>query len=180
MCDDRPIRVILCLRSESFDILVVVTISLLWFFRVADDMGKLRFQFRFFHKPLFGWKCSFVVTQVRLLVDGMNEVNPKAVKSHLSWHYCISHTYAIYSFMYMLGLTNLQCWNFHRKFMWHHNGSFDSEISELRISEFSKNKQLKGSAANRHSTSLFAILFASKVSSLKAGHVTEELFELIP
>ncbi|VDN06612.1 unnamed protein product [Thelazia callipaeda] len=33
-------------------------------FRVADDMGKLRFQFRFFHKPLFGWKGSFVVTQV--------------------------------------------------------------------------------------------------------------------
>ncbi|KAI6241634.1 Glyco-trans-2-like domain-containing protein [Aphelenchoides fujianensis] len=33
-------------------------------FRVADDMGKLRFQFNFFHKPLFGWKGSFVVTQV--------------------------------------------------------------------------------------------------------------------
>jgi len=33
-------------------------------FRVADDMGKLRFQFSFFHKPLFGWKGSFVVTQV--------------------------------------------------------------------------------------------------------------------
>ncbi|VDD87844.1 unnamed protein product [Enterobius vermicularis] len=33
-------------------------------FRVADDMGKLRFQFRFFHKPLFGWKGSYVVTQV--------------------------------------------------------------------------------------------------------------------
>jgi egghead protein (zeste-white 4 protein) len=30
---------------------------------VADDMGKLRFQFSFFHKPLFGWKGSFVVTQ---------------------------------------------------------------------------------------------------------------------
>ncbi|KAI1731818.1 glycosyl transferase family group 2 domain-containing protein [Ditylenchus destructor] len=33
-------------------------------FRVADDMGKLRFQFHVFHKPLFGWKGSFVVTQV--------------------------------------------------------------------------------------------------------------------
>ncbi|MFH4980715.1 hypothetical protein AB6A40_007424 [Gnathostoma spinigerum] len=33
-------------------------------FRVADDMGKLRFQFRFFHKPLFGWKGSYVVTRV--------------------------------------------------------------------------------------------------------------------
>lgn len=34
-------------------------------FRVADDMGKLRFQLRFFHKPFFGWKGSYVVTQVR-------------------------------------------------------------------------------------------------------------------
>ncbi|CAK1578470.1 unnamed protein product [Parnassius mnemosyne] len=33
-------------------------------FRVADDMGKLRFQFYFFHKPLFSWKGSYVVTQV--------------------------------------------------------------------------------------------------------------------
>jgi egghead protein (zeste-white 4 protein) len=33
-------------------------------FRVADDMGKLRFQFYYFHKPLFGWKGSYVVTQV--------------------------------------------------------------------------------------------------------------------
>jgi egghead protein (zeste-white 4 protein) len=33
-------------------------------FRVADDMGKLRFQFSVFHKPLFGWKGSFVVTQL--------------------------------------------------------------------------------------------------------------------
>lgn len=32
-------------------------------FRVADDMGKLRFQFYAFHKPLFGWKGSFVVTK---------------------------------------------------------------------------------------------------------------------
>ncbi|KIH59282.1 hypothetical protein ANCDUO_10490 [Ancylostoma duodenale] len=27
-------------------------------------MGKLRLQFKLFHKPLFGWKGSFVVTQV--------------------------------------------------------------------------------------------------------------------
>ncbi|KAJ2950601.1 hypothetical protein O0L34_g8853 [Tuta absoluta] len=33
-------------------------------FRVADDMGKLRFQFYTFHKPLFSWKGSYVVTQV--------------------------------------------------------------------------------------------------------------------
>lgn len=33
-------------------------------FRVSDDMGKLRFQFRMFHKPLFSWKGSYVVTQV--------------------------------------------------------------------------------------------------------------------
>lgn len=33
-------------------------------FRVADDMGKLRFQFYIFHKPLFSWKGSYVVTQV--------------------------------------------------------------------------------------------------------------------
>ena len=34
-------------------------------FRVADDMGKLRLQFRLFHKPLFSIKGSYVVTQVR-------------------------------------------------------------------------------------------------------------------
>lgn len=33
-------------------------------FRVADDMGKLRFQFYYFHRPLFGWKGSYVVTSV--------------------------------------------------------------------------------------------------------------------
>ncbi|PNF25647.1 Beta-1,4-mannosyltransferase egh [Cryptotermes secundus] len=33
-------------------------------FRVADDMGKLRFQFSVFHKPLFGWKGSYIVAQV--------------------------------------------------------------------------------------------------------------------
>jgi egghead protein (zeste-white 4 protein) len=31
---------------------------------VADDLGKLRFQFSYFHRPLFGWKGSYVVTQV--------------------------------------------------------------------------------------------------------------------
>lgn len=34
-------------------------------FRVSDDMGKVRFQFKTFHKPLFSWKGSYVVTQVR-------------------------------------------------------------------------------------------------------------------
>lgn len=33
------------------------------FFRVAEDMGKLRFQFKTFHKPIFGWKGSFVVSK---------------------------------------------------------------------------------------------------------------------
>lgn len=33
-------------------------------FRVSDDMGKLRFQMKVFHKPLCGWKGSYVVTQV--------------------------------------------------------------------------------------------------------------------
>nr|CAG4650193.1 EOG090X07AI [Sida crystallina] len=32
--------------------------------RVADDMGKIRFQLRVFNKPLFGWKGSFVVSKV--------------------------------------------------------------------------------------------------------------------
>lgn len=32
--------------------------------RVADDMGKLRFQFKVFHKPLFSFKGSYVVCQV--------------------------------------------------------------------------------------------------------------------
>ena len=34
-------------------------------FRVSDDMGKLRFQFKRFHKPYYSWKGSYVVTQVR-------------------------------------------------------------------------------------------------------------------
>ncbi|KAI6211060.1 Glyco-trans-2-like domain-containing protein [Aphelenchoides besseyi] len=32
-------------------------------FRVADDMGKLRFQLSVLHKPLFAWKGSFVVAK---------------------------------------------------------------------------------------------------------------------
>ncbi len=42
-------------------------------FRAADDMGKLRCQFRIFHKPLFGWKGSYVVTRV------------SAAETNLSW-----------------------------------------------------------------------------------------------
>lgn len=38
-------------------------------FRVSDDMGKLRLQFKLFHKPLFSWKGSYVVTQVNIHVD---------------------------------------------------------------------------------------------------------------
>lgn len=34
--------------------------------RVADDMGKLRAQFYFFHKPIFSWKGSYVVSRVSL------------------------------------------------------------------------------------------------------------------
>ncbi|XP_058124267.1 beta-1,4-mannosyltransferase egh-like [Anopheles ziemanni] len=33
-------------------------------YRVSDDMGKLRLQFKLFHRPLFGWKGSYVVTQL--------------------------------------------------------------------------------------------------------------------
>lgn len=33
-------------------------------FRVSDDMGKLRLQFKMFHKPFFSWKGSYVVTQM--------------------------------------------------------------------------------------------------------------------
>lgn len=33
------------------------------FFRVAEDMGKIRSQFYLFHKPLFGWKGSFIVSK---------------------------------------------------------------------------------------------------------------------
>jgi beta-1,4-mannosyltransferase len=33
--------------------------------RVSDDMGKVRFQLKTFHKPLFSWKGSYVVSQVR-------------------------------------------------------------------------------------------------------------------
>lgn len=33
-------------------------------FRVADDMGKLRFQFYMFHRPLFSWKGSYVVSKL--------------------------------------------------------------------------------------------------------------------
>lgn len=34
-------------------------------FRVADDMGKLRFQFYMLHRPLFSWKGSYVVSQYK-------------------------------------------------------------------------------------------------------------------
>eukprot|EP00095_Tigriopus_kingsejongensis_P005579 maker-scaffold12_size759060-snap-gene-5.17 protein:Tk05579 transcript:maker-scaffold12_size759060-snap-gene-5.17-mRNA-1 annotation:"GG12939" len=34
-------------------------------FRVADDLGKIRFQFKTFHAPIFGWKGSYVVTRVK-------------------------------------------------------------------------------------------------------------------
>lgn len=37
-------------------------------FRVADDMGKLRFQFYMFHRPLFGWKGEHRSKQKQLLL----------------------------------------------------------------------------------------------------------------
>lgn len=43
-------------------------------FRVSDDMGKLRLQFYLFHKPLFSWKGSYVVTQVSLFL--FNSIDP--------------------------------------------------------------------------------------------------------
>ncbi|GAB6026453.1 hypothetical protein CHUAL_012651 [Chamberlinius hualienensis] len=33
-------------------------------YRVAEDMGKLRFQFNVFKKPVFSWKGSYVVSQL--------------------------------------------------------------------------------------------------------------------
>ncbi|KAI6243594.1 Glyco-trans-2-like domain-containing protein [Aphelenchoides fujianensis] len=41
-------------------------------YRVADDMGKLYFQLSAFHRPLFSWKGSFVVTKA-------------AAEQHVSW-----------------------------------------------------------------------------------------------
>lgn len=38
-------------------------------YRVGDDMGKLRFQFKVFHKPLFSWKGSFVVCKYSAEAD---------------------------------------------------------------------------------------------------------------
>lgn len=38
-------------------------------FRVSDDMGKLRFQFKFLHKPILSWKGSYVVTQLHAEKD---------------------------------------------------------------------------------------------------------------
>lgn len=40
-------------------------------FRVSDDMGKLRLQFKLFHKPLFSWKGSYVVTQVNNVYNNL-------------------------------------------------------------------------------------------------------------
>lgn len=37
--------------------------------RVADDMGKLRAQFYFFHKPVLSWKGSFIVSRVSIARD---------------------------------------------------------------------------------------------------------------
>lgn len=36
--------------------------------RVADDMGKLRAQFNFFHKPLLSWKGSYIVSKVMAVI----------------------------------------------------------------------------------------------------------------
>lgn len=38
-------------------------------YRVADDMGKLRFTLGTLHKPVFGWKGSFVVTKLEAEKD---------------------------------------------------------------------------------------------------------------
>lgn len=39
------------------------------FQRVGDDMGKLRFQFKAFHKPIFSWKGSYVVCKFEAELD---------------------------------------------------------------------------------------------------------------
>lgn len=37
-------------------------------FCVTDDMGKAQFQFKMFHKPLFGWKGTFMVAKVIIFI----------------------------------------------------------------------------------------------------------------
>lgn len=49
-------------------------------FRVADDMGKLRLQFYLFHKPLFSWKGSYVVTQVSLFLICCCQIKIHSIK----------------------------------------------------------------------------------------------------
>ena len=38
-------------------------------YRVADDMGKVQFQLAVLHKPIFGWKGSFVVSKYEAELD---------------------------------------------------------------------------------------------------------------
>lgn len=44
-------------------------------FRVADDLGKIRFQFKTFHAPIFGWKGSYVVTRVTTVLKHICRFN---------------------------------------------------------------------------------------------------------
>lgn len=37
-------------------------------FRVADDMGKLRFQFYMFHRPLFSWKGIIIILLLFIII----------------------------------------------------------------------------------------------------------------
>jgi len=47
-------------------------------YRVADDMGKLRFQLGALHNPIFGWKGSFVVSKYEAELDVSYDHGPDA------------------------------------------------------------------------------------------------------
>lgn len=53
-------------------------------FRVSDDMGKLRLQFKLFHKPLFSWKGSYVVTQVNITFGFADDDSVNSISSAMN------------------------------------------------------------------------------------------------
>lgn len=68
-------------------------------FRVADDMGKVRFQFLMFHKPLFSWKGSYVVTQVSLFLTLVNKPylhNLKILRARIYYYKFVFYYFYLY------------------------------------------------------------------------------------
>lgn len=45
--------------------------------RIGDDMGVIRFQFKYFHKPMFSFKGTYVVAQVCTSFFPINNNNPQ-------------------------------------------------------------------------------------------------------